>query len=827
MTLVQRRRALRARSTPRPSPRCRRRCGPRTARWTGAAARATVLVYNTDPADPRPSCPTRVSWTSPTPRGRAAGRLSPTGADFQAIVAPSSTSRARPRPAVARGPQGQREGLPGNNVAHAGGGLRRGPGRRSSTTTTGTATRPRPGGQRRAASCTSSPTRTPARSSASPVPASSPRATPADAREVRRFLTGPRGRRCWPKSDALEYPLSAGVQPRTPGAARSPTSSRPRSTSRPRRAEGRRADDRGRVPLSCCPRRTHRRGCARLRRTTPGTRRPGGRPSVPRPLLAAGIAVAAVTLLPVVVVVDAALDLRPRGAARFLLRPRVGRAARQHHAPRRALRGRACLVLGTGAGWLVERTTCRCAGCGRGSSSRRSPCPRSSTATLGVAAHPAPTGYAGAVLVVSLSYFPLVYLLPVAAALRRLDPAPRGVRPVARAAPGRGLRPRRPAAAADGGAGRSAPGGPAPARRVRRPGAASASRRSPSRSSSSTTRRSPATAAEVLALVLVVLCLGLLGLEQAARGRARYARLGPGAGAAPRPMPLGRWTTPAARPRSPGSSVLALAVPLGSLARWLGAAPDALSEAASDAAALRRPRSPPSGSPSSAARRHRASRRSPSPGSSCPPRRRSTAVVERAPTSPARCPAIVVALALVTLTVRDVPVLYQSQPLLVTALRRPLPAPRRRHRCAPRWRRPRPSSPRRRPGARRRAPGARCCGSSSRSPCGALAGVRPVSLVATSTELTATLLLAPIGTRTLATGFWSASASLDYARARRPTPALMVALSASAGLAAAAPPGRGGRPMTARRPRHAAAALTVRGSASPGSAATRCCAGST
>jgi iron(III) transport system permease protein len=59
---------------------------------------------------------------------------------------------------------------------------------------------------------------------------------------------------------------------------------------------------------------------------------------------------------------------------------------------------------------------------------------------------------------------------------------------------------------------------------------------------------------------------------------------------------------------------------------------------------------------------------------------------------------------------------------------------------------------------------------------GTLAGFAMV-FIAVSTELTATLLLAPTGTRTLATGFWSASDSLDYAAAA-PYAAVMIVLSA-------------------------------------------------
>jgi iron(III) transport system permease protein len=48
--------------------------------------------------------------------------------------------------------------------------------------------------------------------------------------------------------------------------------------------------------------------------------------------------------------------------------------------------------------------------------------------------------------------------------------------------------------------------------------------------------------------------------------------------------------------------------------------------------------------------------------------------------------------------------------------------------------------------------------------------------LATVTELTATLLLSPIGTRTLATEFWSKSSNLDYGAAA-PYAALMVLIS--------------------------------------------------
>ncbi len=58
---------------------------------------------------------------------------------------------------------------------------------------------------------------------------------------------------------------------------------------------------------------------------------------------------------------------------------------------------------------------------------------------------------------------------------------------------------------------------------------------------------------------------------------------------------------------------------------------------------------------------------------------------------------------------------------------------------------------------------------------GAAAGAA-LGFIAITNELTATLLLAPNGTRTLATGFWALSSEIDYAAAA-PYALLMVLLS--------------------------------------------------
>jgi iron(III) transport system permease protein len=59
---------------------------------------------------------------------------------------------------------------------------------------------------------------------------------------------------------------------------------------------------------------------------------------------------------------------------------------------------------------------------------------------------------------------------------------------------------------------------------------------------------------------------------------------------------------------------------------------------------------------------------------------------------------------------------------------------------------------------------------------GTMAGFALV-FIAVTTELTATLLLAPTGTHTLATAFWDASAVLDYAAAA-PYAVALILLSA-------------------------------------------------
>ncbi len=136
----------------------------------------------------------------------------------------------------------------------------------------------------------------------------------------------------------------------------------------------------------------------------------------------AAIAVALLALLPLGFVVgyDGRADRLGR-ASRLVFRPRI--AELLWNTARLTVGSVAlCLVLGVGAAWLVERTD----------AARPSRVDVLLVAPLAVPAFvnsfgwisslPGLDSYAGALLIVTLSYFPFVYL-PVAAALRGLDPA--------------------------------------------------------------------------------------------------------------------------------------------------------------------------------------------------------------------------------------------------------------------------------------------------------------------------------------------------------------------------------------------------------------------
>ena len=275
-------------------------------------------------------------------------------------------------------------------------------------------------------------------------------------------------------------------------------------------------------------------------------------------------------------------------------------------------------------------------------------------------------------------------------------------------------------------------------------------------------------AASMLSGVLVLCCFALLGLESGARGNERYARVGSGAARLPQRRSLGRYTAlclllPVL------TTVLALGVPLVTLTRWLvagGAGVWRLGEimpalgqtlALAVAGALL--------TTLAAVPMAWLSIRSPG---------RLQRVLEACNYLVGSLPGVVVALALVTITVRVALPVYQTAVTVLLAyllmfLPRALISLRAGIAQAPVELEHAARSLGRTPARalwsitmRLAAPGA-------------AAGMALVALGITN-ELTATLLLAPNGTRTLATTFWAYSSEIDYAAAA-PYALIMVLLS--------------------------------------------------
>ncbi|MGV8921708.1 MAG: ABC transporter permease [Pseudomonas sp.] len=276
-------------------------------------------------------------------------------------------------------------------------------------------------------------------------------------------------------------------------------------------------------------------------------------------------------------------------------------------------------------------------------------------------------------------------------------------------------------------------------------------------------------AANMLAGVLALCCLAMLVFESGTRGKARYARVGSGSAREQRVCQLSRTTTALVLLLPILTTLLALGVPLVTLVKWLiaGGAQvwdmtvilPALEQTlvlASIGAILTTLAAIPIAwlSVRSPGRLHR--------------------LLESCNYIASSLPGIVVALALVTLTVRYARPIYQTAITVLLAyilmfLPRALVNLRAGIAQAP-------------------VELENIARSLGRSPIqalwvvtmrlaspGAAAGVALVFLAITN-ELTATLLLAPNGTRTLATAFWAMTSEIDYAAAA-PYALIMVVLS--------------------------------------------------
>lgn len=472
------------------------------------------------------------------------------------------------------------------------------------------------------------------------------------------------------------------------------------------------------------------------------------------PLLVTGIVVVLLALIPLGYIVVATITMGPGELGPLLWRPRVGELLGN------TLKLLVVVVVittlvGVGTAVLVSRTDLVARGWWHALLSAPLAVPAFVNSYGWVSLTSDVQSYAGAVLVVSLSYYPLVYL-PVVGALATLEAAPEEV--------ARSLGRSRTRAFLTAALPRLLPAVLGGALLVGLHVLAEFGALQLLAYPTFTTAiygqylsAFSSNAGTVLSGVLVMLCVLLLVGELIARGARRLDRVGRGTGRRPEPLPLGRWA-PAAYLGLAALVGLALGVPTYALGHWLavGSSTDfpigELSAALFSTLGL-------------AAAGAVLTVLMAMPLAWLVVRRRSAAstVLERSAYIANALPGIVVALALITISIRVVPALYQTLPVLLLAyailfLPRALVSVRSSLEHAPvvldevsrslgdsAWRTfRRVTLPLVSPGIG--------------------AGAALVFL-AISTELTATLLLSPIGTDTLATKFWANSSSVKYGAA--------------------------------------------------------------
>lgn len=272
-------------------------------------------------------------------------------------------------------------------------------------------------------------------------------------------------------------------------------------------------------------------------------------------------------------------------------------------------------------------------------------------------------------------------------------------------------------------------------------------------------------AANMLAIVLVGCCLVLLRGESFLRGGERYARVGQGAPRNPTLHRLGR-SAPAWLCLPVLTALLSLGVPLAVVFRWLGIGGAAAWTGEVGTALAQTLALAVAGAllaTVAAAPMSWLSVRSPG---------RLARLLEACHYYVGSLPGVVVALALVTIIVRFAP-LYQTAATLLFAYAI-LFLPRAVAGLRPSIAQV-PVELERAAGALGRTPGQAIREISLRLAApGAAASFALVALGIT-TELTATLMLAPNGTRTLATGFWALTSEIDYPAAAPYALAMIVA----------------------------------------------------
>ena len=272
-----------------------------------------------------------------------------------------------------------------------------------------------------------------------------------------------------------------------------------------------------------------------------------------------------------------------------------------------------------------------------------------------------------------------------------------------------------------------------------------------------------------LSLVLILLSVAALGGELALGGRGRTSRSGRGVRRAPAPIALRRWTVPVLGGLGT-LSALALGVPLGSLVYWMlrgnsSTLPgtsilSAVGHTAAFGAAAAAISTTLAVPVTALAMRHR---------------NRLTLLIERLAYLPMALPGLVLALGLVSFSVRYAFSLYQSSlelivayailflPLAVVGVRSAMGQASTRLEEVGRSLGSRPAAVWMRVTLPLIAPG--------------LGAAFALVFISSATELTATLLLRPTGVNTLATQFWTYTTDFSYGAAA-PYAALMVAISA-------------------------------------------------
>jgi iron(III) transport system permease protein len=489
-------------------------------------------------------------------------------------------------------------------------------------------------------------------------------------------------------------------------------------------------------------------------------------PRVPTGLLAIVAVLATGALVPIGYVVQAAVGMGWEQLAALVFRQKVGELM-ANTVLLVVIGVPATVVIGTGGAWLVERTALP----GRRLFAVAFAAPLAIPAFVAsygwASAIPSISGLWGGVLVSVLAYFPLVYL-PALASIRGLDPAleesARSLGMGSWAVFFRVVLPQLRLAVLGGAL--------VVALHLLAEYGAFAFLRFDTFTTAivvayQATFAGPNAAA--LGLVLVLFCLLLLVVESRARGRARYARVGSGSPHPPVRLPLGR-IGPVVVTAMAAVVVAATLVPLASVARWLSRA-DATDVGGLASATMQTLGLALGGGACTIAVafpfawlavRY--------PG-------RFSRLVEGVGYLASSLPAIIVALALVASTLAFAPALYQTAftvlaayvviflPRALVPLRAGLSQVPQSLEEAARSLGVAPLAARLRVTVPLLVP--------------ALGAGGALVALGAANELTATLLLAPTGTRTVATSFWSAASSLDYPAAA-PYAVLLVLLSVPA-----------------------------------------------